>query len=374
MLKSAFKRPVTFACVSGCLALLFVFSSHFNSARADAPALIPVKLLLDWYPQAEHGGYICAFATGLYKQAGLDVSVCPVNPAASGEVPVASGTFDIGLSTANAVMLAREKGIPLLAVMATMQHDPQAIMVHDESPIHSFSDLSGHKVAFPPFSAGFKWIMKKYNLTNIQQLRPTFNTAVFVSDPDYVQEIFVTSEPYFASLKGCKTRSLSYSDAGVQSYRVLVTSETFATQHPDVMKKFVAASIQGWDDYLTKADSQTITDAKIKEMNPAMTQGQIDFSRNVLITQHFIHDPAKGEFTGRMTPERWLASKKILTDVDLLPTDFDVTKAYSLDFLPRPRHPTSLSNDPDRTPSQTPHLASTSACAWRELRFSTAPR
>src|ERR1700675_2667319 len=86
----------------------------FSNALAD-PALKKVTLLLDWYPEAENAGYFYALTHGLYARAGLDVQITPVGPNASVEPQVALGKYDFGLGSSDQVLIARSRGIPLVA-------------------------------------------------------------------------------------------------------------------------------------------------------------------------------------------------------------------------------------------------------------------
>ena len=104
-------------------------------------------LQADWYPQPEHGGFFTALAKGYYKEEGLDVTIQPLGPYLSVEKQVSSGAAQFGMGSSDRTLEAIADGQPLVAVAATMQNDPQGVMVRKDSPIHSFADLNGHTVA-----------------------------------------------------------------------------------------------------------------------------------------------------------------------------------------------------------------------------------
>ncbi len=107
--------------------------------RSHAPAagngLTPLRLQLDWYPQPEHGGFYAAELNGYYKAEGLDVTLLPLPQYGSAAQIVATGQADMGLGSSDRILDWDSNGLPLEAVAATMQHDPQAIMVHANSPV-----------------------------------------------------------------------------------------------------------------------------------------------------------------------------------------------------------------------------------------------
>ncbi len=301
---------------------------------AQTAPLKKVTLRLDWYPQAEHGGYFCALAEGLYQKAGLDVTILPGVPGDAVEPHVALGQYQFGLSNTDITLMARGRGLPLVAVMATMQHDPVAVLLHADSPVKTFADLEGRTIAVPPGAPWFLYVAKKYRLEHVHELPLTFETSSFINDPQHIQQCFVTSEPYFLSLKGVKVRTLLVMDSGCDPSRVIVTSDRFLASDPDAVQAFVTASRQGWRDYLVHPEA---TDAEIKRRNPEMTQALLDYSRQALIDGHFVAGfPERGEDVGLVSVPRFASQYHILRDIGILTQDFDYTKAVTTRFMGPP--------------------------------------
>src|ERR1035438_624961 len=109
--------------------------------------LTKITLLADWYPQPEHGGFYTALAKGYYKEEGLDVTIQPGGPYLSTYQRVAAGAAQFGMGGSDRILESVGAGQPLVAVAATMQYDPQGIMVRKDSPVRTFSDLSGHTIS-----------------------------------------------------------------------------------------------------------------------------------------------------------------------------------------------------------------------------------
>src|SRR6202034_2445461 len=154
--------------------------------------LTPVSLQLDWYPQPEHGGFYTAQLEGYYKAEGLDVTLLPLPQYGSVAQLVSAGKADFGLGSSDQVLEWDSNGLPLVAVAATMQHDPQAIMVHKDSPIRDFPDLNGHTIAAQTAPPWLKFLTLRYTLHDVKQIPSTFSIANFLAAPNYIQQIFVT--------------------------------------------------------------------------------------------------------------------------------------------------------------------------------------
>src|SRR5271168_1665367 len=137
---------------------------HSNQPSTEKSGLLPVRLQADWYPQPEQGGYFTAVAKGYYQAEGLDVTILPLGQYTSGLQVVSSGSAEFGLGASDQILEAVSNGLPLVAVGATMQHDPQAIMMHKDSPVRDFAGLEGHQIAAQPGATWFKFIVGKYHL------------------------------------------------------------------------------------------------------------------------------------------------------------------------------------------------------------------
>jgi NitT/TauT family transport system substrate-binding protein len=331
----AARRPGAALAVVLALVALSVAGCGKQPAQPPAngsPVLQKIRFTTDWYPQAEHGGYYNALVRGYYAAAGLDVEILPGNPGDTSERRVASGGAQFGMSGSDNMLIVHERGLPLVAVATTFQHDPQAVMVHAESPVKSFADLSDHRVSVGTGAPWFRYILLKYHLHNVQELPLTFTVAEFVRDPTWIQQAFVTADPYFARQKGIATRLLPIRDSGYDNYRALIASREIIASHPDVVRRFVAASVHGWSEYLR---DPSLANAFILKSNPAMTEGQLMFSWGALKDGHYIDGFAeKGEGVGQMSAQRWTAEYNILRQVGVLKTSFDPREAYTLDYLP----------------------------------------
>jgi NitT/TauT family transport system substrate-binding protein len=268
---------------------------------------------------------------GYYRQEGLDVSILPGGPYTIPAQVVSTGGAEFAMGSSDRTLEGVAKGLPLLAVAATMQHDPQAIMVHAESPVTRFEDLDGHAVAVQPGSTWFKYLVRRYHLDHTREVPATFTIANFVTDPDYIQQVFITSEPFFARRAGAQVRTLLISDTGFDPYRVMVTTRSYADAHPEVVAKFVRASLRGWQDYL---QDPAAAHAVIEKLNPAMNPDLMTFSHDTLANRHLV-DGNSGTEMGKFDPTRWASTGKQLADLKIIEKPIDPATAYTLRFLPK---------------------------------------
>jgi NitT/TauT family transport system substrate-binding protein len=212
-----------------------------------------------------------------------------------------------------------------------MQHDPQAVMVHRDSPIHDFKDLEGHTIAAQTGTTWLKYVISRYNLRQVRQIPSTLSIANFLADPSYVQQIFITSEPFFAKQAGAEVRTLLISSSGYDPYRVQFTTRDYASQRPDVVQKFVRASIRGWQEYLRNPEP---TNAYLLKLNPALNPAQETYTAQALRDGNFISgDDSVGGSLGNMTADRWKTGYEQLKSLGILNGPLDASTTYSLKFV-----------------------------------------
>jgi NitT/TauT family transport system substrate-binding protein len=293
-----------------------------------------VRLQTDWFPQPEHGGYYQALAKGFYAAEGLEVEILPGGPNAQVMAAVATGRAEFGMTNGDDVITAISRGVPVLMVAAEMQRDAQGVMFHAENPLRSLRDLDGKTIMA---GAGSAWLSVVQRQLGIRfQIHPLVgDLARFMNDKKFIQQCFVTNEPYFARQRGADPGAILIAGAetGFEPYRVVITSPDFAKRNPEVVRKFVRATIRGWVDYLTGDPAPA--NAVIAKLRPDLPADFYAYSiRAMLDYKLVLGDPARGESMGRITPERLQRQIGHLRAAGVLEKPVTVSDLATFEFLP----------------------------------------
>lgn len=292
-----------------------------------------VVLQTDWFPQAEHGGFYQALAKGYYREAGLEVDIRPGGPGAGIKLKVAKGEADFGMLRSDDLLIAASRGMPLVMVMASMLHDPQALMVHEGSPVKTFRDLDGRVVIGNVGMAWFPFLEKKYGI-KIDKRQNTYGLGEFLVDPEAIQQCLVTNEPFFAEEHGQKVRTLPLAETGYDCYHTIFCRRELIQSSPEVVSAFVSASIRGWKDYLD--GNPAAADEMILKRNPQMTQALLQFSRSEIILRGLVRgDRAKGEEIGQLSLARLMQQMDALVLMRIMETPVLLPTVFTTDFLPK---------------------------------------
>ena len=314
------------------LAASFVFAVFVAAAaRADDR----VAFGLDWKAEAEYGGYYQALATGLYAKRGLDVTIEEGGPQVNHMQLLAAGRLDFNLEGGRAIEFAQEK-LPFVAVAAIFQKDLAVLIAHPGEGNDSFAALKGKPIMISADArlGWWRFLAAKYGYDE-SQIRPyTFNLAPFIINKKAIQEGYASSEPFLIREKtGIEPVVLSLSEAGYLGYaNIIATSAKLIEERPDIVQRFVDASIEGWYSYLYGDPAPA--NRLIMQANPEMPGDLIDFGRKTMIAQGIVDSgDAETLGIGAMTDARWQAFYRAMTAVGVYKPGIDIEKAYTTRFV-----------------------------------------
>ena len=306
------------------------------AAASPLQAEDKVTLGTDWKAEAEHGGYYQAIATGIYKKHGLDVALRQGGPQVNQAALLAAGRLDFDEVPNSFISLnfVNEK-IPMVAVAAMFQKDPSVLIAHRGVGNDSLAALKGKPIMIGADTRVGWWLFlkAKFGYTD-DQIRPyTFNVAPFLVDKQAIQQGYVTSEPFLIEQQGEKPLVFLLADAGYTSYgSIIETSEKLAREKPDLVRRFVDASIEGWYSYLY--GNPAPANALIKTDNPEMTDAVLAYAIAHMKEAGIVDSgDAKTHGIGAMTAARWRDFFDVMAQQGLYPKTLDCRRAYTLAFV-----------------------------------------
>jgi NitT/TauT family transport system substrate-binding protein len=299
------------ACGSSRVAALFPAVVAGVALAMALPALAEDKVVFatNWKAQAAHGGFYQALADGTYKQAGLEVEIRPGGPQVNNRPLLPAGKIDF-LMTGNLLQTFDnvKSGVPVITVASFFQKDPQALMAHPDQGVKGFADLKSAKVAFIAKDAQYSWwawLKADYGFSD-EQLRPyNYNLGPFLADKKSIQQGYAVEEPISIQKQGgFKPLTFLLADHGYSTYSTTVEARLDTVKNrPDLVQRFVDASIVGWVNYLYGDRSKG--DALILRDNPEMDAATIAQSVALMKELGVVDSgDSLGLGIGAMKPER----------------------------------------------------------------------
>lgn len=269
---------------------------------SNTAALEPVILQTDWFAQPEHGGFYQALALGFYEEAGLQVTILQGGPNAQSVQKVLRGRAHFAMNRIDNIMQYASSGMPLRFVMATLQHDPQAVMVHSDSPVLRLADLDGRRVMAVPGLTWIDYLEAKLQIS-FTVIPHDFGMERFLHDSSLAQQCLQTNEPFFVRKQGVSIRVLPLRESGFDPYHGIYTRADFLEENRDLAERFVRASIRGWQSFIDDDPGPAFD--LIRRRNPHMTQDFMEFSREEMRRLRLVGGfEDKGERVGRLDPDR----------------------------------------------------------------------
>jgi NitT/TauT family transport system substrate-binding protein len=304
---------------------------------ASAQTLDKISFGTNWVPEAEHGGFYQALADGTYKKYGLDVTIVPGGPNANNRILLPVGKIDFYLS-ANTLQAfdAVEQNVPTIEVAALFQKDPQVLIAHPDQNIKKLIDLKRLTlfISKEGVATYFQWLKADFGFKE-EQVKPyTFNPQPFLADKKSAMQGYVTSEPFAIEKQGnFKPKIFLLANEGFSSYSTLIeTRRDLVEKKPDLVQRFVDATIIGWYNYIY-GDNKA-ANAIIKRENPEMSDELLAYSVDKM-KEYGIVD--SGDSTslgvGAMTDARMQDFFDKMVRAGVVKAGLDYRKSYTLKFV-----------------------------------------
>ena len=303
---------------------------------STAFAQTPLTFQLNWTAGGPNAGFAAAVGEGYYKAAGLDVTVVQGNGSGNTAQLVASGRSQLAYADAVAIAQLVAKGAPMKIVSTIYQSNPNAVNALKKTGIKSIADLKGKKVGVPAGGSQGPMLPLLLQANGLKEADLTLmNMPVAAMVPSLLQgqvdAILGSSDAYQIQLEmqGAELTNFAFADNGVPTVATSIfASGDFIKQNPDVLKKFIAASLQGWSFALDNpAKAIEHVKAIFPDVNVKLATAEL-----AAITPLFCSGGAK--YVGKAEDAHWVRTQKLLSEVKLLPEGQDPKSYYTNEYLP----------------------------------------
>lgn len=310
------------------------------ASLSSAPAqekLDKVSFGTNWVAEAEHGGFFQAVADGTYKRYGLDVTIVPGGPNVNNRMLMISGKLDFFMS-ANTLQSfdAVANNVPVVAVSAIFQKDPQVFVSHPDPKVSRLADLKSKTlfISREGVAGYFQWMKLEFGFSDAKVKPYTYNAQPFIVDKNSAMQGYVTSEPFLIEKQaGFKPTVVLLADDGLNGYSTLIeTRRELVDKTPDLVQRFVDASAIGWYNYLY-GDNKA-ANATIKQLNPEMTDELLAYSIATMKDRGIVDSgDALKDGIGAMSDERMATFFDQMSRAGVVRRDIDYRRAYTLQFV-----------------------------------------
>lgn len=329
------KIIIRVALVVTVVAAVFVFVIMQRGAQQKtAGTQRHISIRLKWLHQAQFAGFYYAKEAGFYEDRDLDVTLRPGGIDYPAIQMVTSRSDDFGITAADQILLARDKGIPVVAIACIFRKSPFVLFSLKESDITKVEDFRGKKVGLKlggNEELTYRAMMMKAGLSSsdVQEIPVKFDISLLLAKRIDVWPGYSINEPITAEEKGFPV-NLIWPDAyGIHLYAdVLFTTEEMLRTQSAVVKAVVEATVKGWEEAF--ANRELAVKYTLKQSN----QLNWEHERKMLDASYSLVLP-DDKPVGWMEMSVWEEMHQLLRKNDFLKTDVDLSKTFRVDFIPR---------------------------------------
>jgi NitT/TauT family transport system substrate-binding protein len=330
--------------------LVLVCSLGLATALATTPARAQrgkpdnVLLALDWVIAGQHAPFYVAVDKGFYAEQNLAVTIS--RGYGSGDtvkrIAAKQGTF--GFADSGALIAARVNDEVKVKALAAIYGEPGAAIIYNaKKGISKPKDLEGVTIAggaasatprlFPAFAKANNLDVAKVKWAFVE---PASVNSLFATGKVDAVGLFVLEAPILRNLtkdnKDIEVGVMRYTDHGLKFYgNVLIAHEDTIKTNPDLTRRLVAATIQGFDYALNNMDEAVAIFGKYqRDPGPAQAKQELE-----IVKQLTYSEEAKASGIGAFDP------KKVAASIDIISTGLGLKRAiapdeyYTAEFLPK---------------------------------------
>jgi NitT/TauT family transport system substrate-binding protein len=299
-----------------------------------------VRLQIKWVPQAQFAGYFVAQDKGYYAAENLDVTIIPGGPDIVTEQQVANGQAEFGVDWVASFLAFRDKGLPLIDVAQIYQSSGLTLVSKKSANIVSPEDLKGKNVGVWYGGNEFEFLALMDKLgydpdKDLNVIKQGFTMDPFLAGQMDAASAMTYNEYQIVLESGVNANDLNvirYNDQGVGMLEDnLFTTTEIANTRTDLVKRFVRASIRGWQDaVVNQADAVNII---MKYVEPGSTTADHQsrmMSEVARLVQPDGMDPSQ---IGVMDANRFATTADIAYKFHVINQPADPSGSYTNDFV-----------------------------------------
>ncbi len=332
--KPFLRRSLALSLLAVFLLVVLAGCGGASGSGESSDGLERVTLTLDWYPNADHAGIYAAQAEGFFEEAGLEVEIQqPSDPTAVLQL-VAAGQSEFGISYENEMTNAAAREVPVRSVMAIMQEPLNSIISLEEAGISAPEDLAGKTVGYAGQSFGtavLDTVLREAgeDPTSVEKINVGLDLrpALISERVDAVVDAYWNIEAVELAQEGFETNVIRLPEVGVPNYNELVvaTSESYAEENPDLVRRFVGALVEGHRYALENPEAaRDALLAANEELDPEVAEETVGLTVPLF----------EAERIGYQDPEEWRDYVNWAVENGVLPGPVEVDAVMTNEFLP----------------------------------------
>ncbi len=288
-----------------------------------------VSVRLKWLHGVQFAGMYIADQKGFYTDENIEVTLNPGGLEHDESELVASGQDDFGIVGATHAIVGRDKDLPIVTVAVIYRISPTVYFALQESGIERPHDFIGKRVAASSTHFLLPAIMGKLGLgmDQIEIVSPDYGMEALFAGKVDVWAGYLTDQVITAREQGYELNLIYPDHYGVHVYGdVIITNETLVEENPDLVERFLRATLRGWRYAIENPEEAVAATLKYDEnLDEAYERASMEAQIPLIHTGE--------DQIGWMRDEVWQGMHQMLLEYGSLDAPVDLDKLYTMEFL-----------------------------------------
>lgn len=306
--------------------LLLYFRDSKNAVETN---LDNVSVRMKWFYSGTMTGWFAGKELSIFKENGINLTINPGGPDNNAVKLVAAGTDLFGVTGADEVLIARSKGIPIVAIAVLFQESPIGFISKKDKNIKSPIDWNNRTIEVDFGSNAeiqYRALLVKYSVKGVKEVPYSYSLVPFVDDKVDVSVAYIMDQVVTLRKRGIELNVITAKENGINPYGdVIITSEKTLKNNPDLVFRFLSAVINSHK-WAIEHPNESVK-YLVKNADNLRYENEIDVWK---ATIPFIIPDNNSTKIGIMEPERWEATLKILIEHKAISTSIELHDAYNI--------------------------------------------
>ncbi len=292
--------------------------------RADTQS---VSVRMKWFYAGTMTGWFAGKEQGIFKEAGLEVAITPGGPDNNSIKLVAAGTDTFGVAGADEVLMAREKGIPVVAVAVLFKDSPICFISKKDKGITSPAQWAGKTVDVSYGSNAevqYRALIKKFSVKDVKEVPYSFSLVPFIENKVDVSVAYRMDQVVTLERQGIELNIITPKEYGINPYGdVIITTEKTLRENPDLVRRFTEVAVRSFQRSIEHP--QDAVAALVKNAPELKIENELAVWK---ATIPFLTADGGGPQVGVMKLQRWQETLDSLIEFGSVKAPVDLQKAY----------------------------------------------
>ncbi len=300
----------------------------------EAGTLTRIRLPMGYIPNIQYAPFYAAIEKGYFKDAGLEIEF-DYSFETDGVKLVGVGELPFAVVSGEQVLLARAQDVPVTYVAAWYQQYPISVVSKADANISKTEDLKGRTIGLPGlFGANYIGLRALLFSAGLSESDVTLEEIGFnqvelvVAGNQTIIVGYAANEPIQLQAQGINVTELRVSDAVQLAANGILASEKVIAEDPELVKGFVGAFLKGLQYTIENPDDAYAMSATYV---PNFADQDQKVQKEILTTSIELW---KTDRLGYSDPQAWENMQNILLEMKLIPTEMDLSKAFTNEFVP----------------------------------------